>query len=757
LDFAVSILALHKLGAVCLLVDTKSQSQRNNYIVKHSQAKLVLFSGEKTYGIDPSPNQTLDLTQISPKDYPKSRPQTRASSQDPAFLIYTSGSTGEPKGAELSHQGVACQVSRRIDIFDIGNKDHLCLSMATNFIPTVFQFYTPLITGATLHIYPENLIKDCAALFRQIERDKIGLFDISTVMLETFLNHYQDKVSSDFTSLKYLLPMGNKLKPRTAKSFFKRFQHTQLVNNYGMTENSGPALLNFIDSRKTDRITEGKPLPNTQTYILDQNLNLLPPGVPGELYISGHGLARGYLNDEKKTQEVFLPHPFQKGQRIYKTGDRAKLHPDGNIEILGRTDDQVKIRGQRVEPAEIENALRKHSGIKEAVVIARNIQAKDEKTRDKTLVAYYTTQTKKNPGTQDIKNRLKDLLPDYMVPAYFIPLKEFPLNQNGKIDKKNLPDPEEKDLVKKQYQPPQTDTEKKLARIWQEVLGVEKISRYDSFFDLGGHSLKAIRMLSRLNKEFARDISLKNLFLYPVLKDLARHIDQEKKKDTIQIPQAPKDKPHYALSHSQKRLFILYKLEPDSPFYNINNIRKLTGHLNIPKFRQALNILGQRHETLRTNFREIGGEPVQVIHSEPTAKLKTHDLSQLPPKEREKKKQAIIQKTTQTPFKLEEEPLLRAVVLKEGKARTKNQNKNKEKAQEQYTLIIALHHIISDAWSMAIFYQELSHIYNQLLKGQEPRLPELPIQYKDYAEWERSEANEKRLKQQEKYWLKELS
>jgi amino acid adenylation domain-containing protein len=469
-------------------------------------------------------------------------------------------------------------------------------------------------------------------------------------------------------------------------------------------------------------------------------------------------MTKGYVDDPKKTKQVFLPHPFIKGERIYKTGDLAKMRPDGNIEILGRIDHQIKIRGYRIEPGEIEANLRKQKNIKDAVVIARE----NKKDNDKYLVAYYILEKKNKKETtkqinkekEEIKSKLRKALPDYMIPSYFIHLDKFPLNQNGKLDRLNLPKPKEKDLDKNKYIAPKTEIEKKIAKIWQEVLKVKKISRNDNFFNIGGYSLRAIQVLSRINSQFKIDLRLKKIFtsstIYEISEDIEKEVKKKNKAPQIVIPKTKKKK-HYKLSHSQRRMFVLCKLEPNSSFYNVNSIRDIKGDFKITEFKQAINKLIERHEAFRTNFKEINGEPAQVIKKKLELKINNYELKEN--KNQEEQIDKIIKKYTLSPFKLESDPLIRVAVIKikEGSDNKKNNKQNK------HILIISIHHIIFDGWSMNVFYRELIKTYSAFTENRKADLPKLSIQYKDYAEWEQSKENQKRLKKQEKYWLKRLS
>src|SRR3989339_591566 len=675
-------------------------------------------------------------------EYPNNKNiNIRVRSTDLAFIVYTSGSTGNPKGVMINHQGVINHALTKIKVANINSRDIISVNLSVGFVAFIWQLIAPLMIGARAQIYSDQIFSNVIGLIKNCTKDNVTIFEISPSLFSVYL----DSLGKDYlkeSRFKKILLTGEKIPPELVNKHYQRYQ-IQLINAYGQAECSDDTLHYVIPKNiKTNTVPAGKPSNNTQVYILNKNKQLQPIGIPGELYISGDGLARGYINDLKRTKEVFLDHPFQKNKKIYKTGDLAKMHEDGNIEILGRVDHQIKIRGYRIEPGEIEEQIKKIKNIKDAVVIAKD----DSGKQDKYLVAYYTTRNNNKIKPSDIKEKLKEELPEYMIPSIFVYLKEMPLNQNGKLDRNNLPQPEDKDLDKDKYKEPKTKTEKTVARIWQEVLDVEKIGLNDNFFNLGGHSLKAIQVLARINKEFNIDLGLKELFKYPILNELSKEVEKEANKEnktvSIVIPRAEKKK-YYKLSHAQRRMFVLYKLEPDSSFYNAKQIFKLVGNLDIKKLEQAFNLLIERHEVFRTNFKEIKEGAVQVINENYEFRIKNYELNKIKNRaQRESKEKSIIQEITNKPFKLETDSLLRAAVIR--------------RAKNEYMFVISTHHIIWDRFSTNIFHDELAKIYNAYSENKEPVLSNLKIQYKDYAEWEQSKENKKRIASQEKYWLKEF-
>ena len=501
----------------------------------------------------------------------------------------------------------------------------------------------------------------------------------------------------------------------------------------------------------------------------------------GEIYIGGAGLARGYLNRPDLTAEKFVPNPFMNEEtltqtepnsslRLYRTGDLGRYLPDGNIEFMGRIDDQVKIRGFRIELGEIESTLTHHGDVNQAVVIAR-----EDEPGHKQLVAYVLPQerilssldteavltssakedfaTLKGESipalTENLRNHLALSLPDYMVPSFFVFLNKLPLTPNGKIDRKALPAP---DLslrqVGDQYVAPTTTLEQELCTIWSEVLRIEKIGIHDNFFKLGGHSLLATQVISRIRHTYNLDLPLRALFEHPTLHDLSQDIEQLTTKNALSVipPIVAQQRPDFLpLSFAQQRLWFLDQLLPDTTLYNVLFALKLTGSLNLNAFETALNSLIDRHESLRTIFPTIQGEAQQLILPHLSIRVADclDDLSSLPHEEQQTWVETLASKEANTPFNLSSGPLIRLKLIK--------------LSLHEHALLITMHHIISDGWSMGIFFKELSELYNLYLQGQEPNLPSLPIQYADFTLWQRQWLQGDVLEAQLYYWKQQLS
>jgi amino acid adenylation domain-containing protein len=463
---------------------------------------------------------------------------------DSVYIYFSSGSTGLPKAILGKNSSLTHFIDWEIKKFKINKEVRVSQLAPASFDASLRDFFVPLLSGATVCI-PENRKEIIAEeIFKKwIKKNKINLLHTTPSVFRLIKESNKNYKKQEFKHLKNIILAGEKLSPQDLKDWQK--EKAQIINMYGPTETT--MLKTYYQIKKGDEkrkfISIGKPISETQIFILDKNLNILPKNIEGEIYISTPYMTKGYVDDPKKTplrqssegqaKQVFLPHPFKKDTRIYKTGDLAKMHPDGNIEILGRVDHQIKIRGMRIEPGEIEANLRKHNNIKDVVVTAKetrvkqkhNKQEQQEATNDKYLIAYYTSNNKKKINPSQLKEKLKQNLPDYMIPNYFVHLAEMPLNQNGKLDRLNLPEPKEKDLKKKKYRHPRNLTEEKVLKIWQNILNIKKISIDDNFFDLGGHSLKAISLLVAIKKQFAIDFDFKHIFLYPTIKQTARKIN----------------------------------------------------------------------------------------------------------------------------------------------------------------------------------------------------------------------------------------
>ncbi|MCK4261450.1 MAG: AMP-binding protein, partial [Halanaerobiales bacterium] len=541
-------------------------------------------------------------------------------------------------------------------------------------------------------------------------------YEINQITISFLPTQVAEKfVELENNSLRYLLAGGDKLKTYHKGSY-------QLVDNYGPAENT-VVTTTFIANKNYDNIPIGKPISNNQVYILDQNNHLQPIGIPGELCVAGKSLARGYLNREELTNEKFVQNPFTDAslsERMYHTGDLARWLPDGNIEFLGRIDHQVQVRGYRIELGEIEKQLLENEKVNEVAVVGFKDQ--DDAIY---LTAYIVSDMELN--VSELKDFLAKRLPDYMIPAYIVQLEQLPLTSNGKVDKKALPEPDNILHMDKEYVEPRNEIETKLAQIWSDVLGKEKIGINDNFFELGGHSLKATDVVSKVYKEFGADISLREIFINPTIKELAKCISKVEKEIYSSI-HVLKERDYYPVSSAQRRLYILDQLENANTSYNIPGAMIIEGELKLERLEDAVHSLINRHEALRTSFELIEGEPVQRVHQDVDFNIQ-HIKSSISNVE-------TVVKEFIKPFDLSQAPLLRIILVE---------------LEEKYLLLFDLHHIIADGTTMGILIDELIQLYDQ------KELPELKIQYKDFAAWQSDLFNSDQINKQEQYWLEQFA
>jgi amino acid adenylation domain-containing protein len=542
-------------------------------------------------------------------------------------------------------------------------------------------------------------------------------------------------------SLKHVFCGGEVLPVALVEGLLSKLD-VNLHNLYGPTETCIDATFwNCQREIYAQIVPIGRPISNTQLYILDQNLQPLPIGVPGELHIGGAGLARGYLNRLELTQEKFIPKPFgtYPGSRIYKTGDLARYLPDGNIEYLGRIDNQVKIRGFRIELGEIEAVLNQRDDVQVACVIAR------EDNGNKRLVGYIVPSSQMTCTVSELPQFLKTKLPDYMVPNIFVMLDSLPLTPNGKINRGALPVPDLQGQGTDKYVAPRTPTEEILSLIWAQVLKLELVGIHDNFFTFGGHSLLATQLVSRIRTNFKVELPLRSLFAAPTVAELSPHIQrlQQQELELTSPPILPRaENAELPLSYAQQRLWFLDQLQPNSALYNIPITLRLVGNLNQAALEQSLEEIIHRHEALRTNFITVDGKPLQIIQTATSWTVSVVNFRHLSISEQQIAAQQLAQEQVIEPFDLAKQTLVRAtlVVLSET----------------EHILLLCMHHIVSDGWSMGVFVQELAALYNAYLIGQPANLALLPIQYADFAIWQRKWLVGDVLQRQLSYWLQQL-
>ncbi|WP_275272943.1 non-ribosomal peptide synthetase [Pantoea ananatis] len=654
-----------------------------------------------------------------------------------AYVIYTSGSTGRPKGVCIQHSAVMnlkdALLSRIYTPLGGAHGKRVGLNASISFDASVKQWLL-LLTGASLYIIPEQLRSDSYGMAASVADWKLDVLDCTPSQLPLLLDAGREHFPKAYL-------IGGEAIDQQLWDRIGQYKEQSFYNVYGPTEATVDSIICNIHASGPCPVL-GCPIDNVQIHILDTALNQVPVGVKGEIYIGGKGLARGYLNQPELTAEKFIPNPYNEtsGGRLYKSGDLGRRMTDGTIVYLGRIDDQVKIRGFRIELGEIEAAISSLIGVKDAIVSVR------ETTHgDKQLVAYVKAENELTlPSYEELRLQLLQKLPAYMVPVHFVDVKEWPLTSNGKINRQALP--EVKDLNdKKDYVAPLTKTEKMLADVWAGVLRVERIGRHDNFFELGGHSLLATQVLARLRDAFNIDLPLKILFESHSLFDLACRIEAFKPASTvITLPIEKTDRLlPLPLSFSQQRLWFLNQLDESSALYNIPAAVKLTGNLNLEALRIAFNKIVERHETLRTAFVAKGSTPFQTIATHLDLPVAVADLSDLPRPERQRQVASLAQSEALRPFNLTEGPLVRVRVLR--------------LEHDSHVVLLTLHHIIADGWSMGILIKELSAFYTAYLDDKPAFLPELSIQYADYAHWQRQLLSGDELQRQGDYWRKQLS
>ncbi|HYO55498.1 condensation domain-containing protein, partial [Archangium sp.] len=579
---------------------------------------------------------------------------------------------------------------------------------------------------------------DSAYLVKLIEEQQITTVHFVPSMLQVFL---EEPGLEACTSLERIICSGEALPANLAERCQERLG-AELHNLYGPTE--AAVDVTWWACRRGEHrssIPIGRPIDNTRIYLLSPQLHPVPEGVRGELYIAGEGLARGYLGRPELTAERFVPDPFsgEAGARMYRTGDVARYLEDGNIEYLGRLDFQVKIRGLRIELGEIEAALGQHPAVREVLVVAR-----EDAPGGARLVAYVVADKAGAPSVGELREFLKQTLPEHMVPAAFVVLDELPLTPNGKVDRRALPKPAAQE--EGVFVAPRGAIEEMVAGIWARLLGVAKVGVHDNFFELGGHSLLVTQVISRVRETFKVELPIRSLFGAPTVAGLARSIESALTGE--QGPRAPPLVPvsregELPASFAQQRLCFLEQLQPGGYTYNVPMAMDLRGRLDVVALERSLRELVRRHETLRTTFASPGGRVVQAISPEVSLELAVEDLEGLAAPEREAEARRRAREEAQRPFELSHGPLLRARVLR--------------LAREEHVLVLVMHHIVTDGWSNNVLLRELSELYEAFEAGGVPTLPALGLQYADYAVWQRLWLRGEVLESQLSYWKKTLA
>jgi amino acid adenylation domain-containing protein len=743
IEMVVGLLAILKAGGAYVPLDPAYPEERLRIMLEDSQVSAVVtqdhlldrthHAGLSTQHFDICLDRDLPTIERQSSE----NPTTQIDSDNLAYVIYTSGSTGQPKGIQIEHRSVVnCLCAFRREV-EISQRDAWLAVTTISFDIAALELFLPLITGARAILASNRESGDSAQLMARLKTSQATVMQ-ATPSLWKLLVETGWQSGSGFK----ILCGGEALSRRLADEFLK---HTSSVwNLYGPTESTIWSTMMKV-AADDKPVSIGCPIANTQIYILDPHLQPVPIGIPGELCIGGDGLARGYLNRPQLSAEKFIANPFSVNPhfRLYRTGDRAKYLADGSIEFLGRDDNQVKIRGHRIELGEIETILDRHPAVKKSVVVTRDRDSSAETE----VIGYIVSTQGTAPMVSDLRRFLQKMLPDYMIPSMFVFLGSLPVTPNGKLDRNTLPPPgRERPLLDQGFVEPRTEIEELIAQVWREILKLDKIGVHDNFFEHGGHSLLATRVIARLRSSFHVDIALRKLFELPTVAGLAQHIDvlRHSELGASILPIVPVDRIQpLPLSFSQRRLWYLQKVDKNLSAYNIPASFRVNGNLDCAALEHALNEMIARHEVLRSYVKEVDGQPRQEILPSLRIALPVIDLTHFPSEQAEIEVRRLSAVDARRLYDLANAPLMRATLVK--------------LAVGDHVLILNFHHIIADGSSLAIFYKELSALYQSRREGKVMLLPNLPVQYTDYATWQQEWLKSASFDAQLDYWNRQLA
>jgi amino acid adenylation domain-containing protein len=739
LDMVVGLLAILKAGAGYVPLDPTYPKERLAFMIEDARISL-LVTQEKLLESCLLPTFSQKPVHVClDRDWPliqrgsAKNPETEVCPDNLAYVIYTSGSTGLPKGVQVSHRSVVnClySIGQRVEFT---NRDVLLAVTTISFDIAALEIYLPLIFGGTVTMAGRDEVADGSELLRRITESSATVMQ-ATPSTWDLLIEAGWRGSQTFK----ILCGGESMSRELADALLAR---GEVWNLYGPTESTIWSTIHKVKSGD-GAVPIGRPIANTQIYILDGHLQPVPVGLPGDFYIGGDCLSCGYWNRPELTADKFIPHPFVKGERLYKTGDRARYLADGNIEFLGRLDDQVKIRGHRVELGEIEAALNRHPAVKESVIVA---SARD--SSENNLLGYLVAKHQASPAVGELRDYLKQKLPEYMVPSIFIIIDNLPRLANGKIDRNALPPPDgSRPVLDYEFVTPRTEIEEMVAQVWRELLRLDRLGVYDNFFDLGGHSLLATRVVGRLRTTFAVDLALRTLFELPTVAGLANHIKllchAQSGTTTPPIVPVAREGPIPA-SFSQQRLWLLHEMNPESVAYNISSVFSVYGPLNVSALEEALDTIVARHEVLRTTLDVVEGALVQQIRASLRIALSHIEIKDLNQELGKIRLRQILLEEARKPFDLRDGPLFSPILL--------------TAAEDSHYLLLTFDHTVMDGTSMNILFKELGTLYEALINGQANPLPPLPVQYADYAVWQRDVLHGDLLESELEYWKRQLA
>jgi amino acid adenylation domain-containing protein len=738
----IGILGILKAGSAYVPLDPSYPAERLEFMLADGEVSVLLTQKSLDLRLDNRRLRRVYLDSEAAIMEQKGREDfaSGARPEDLAYVIYTSGSTGQPKGVMVEHKSVVNYLFWCEEVLFSECVHTVPHVSSISFDASLKQILAPLICGRSVWILPPETLTEPALLVRTLSKRKNLGFNCVPSLWNTLLDTIApDEAKILGQSLSALYLGGEQPAKPLVQKTLTMFPSLQIWNLYGPTEATANCLAGRILS--AGEISLGRPIANAQVYVLDKKLDPVPVGAPGEICVGGVGVSRGYLRRPALTAERFIANPFSQrpGATLYRTGDIARYRADGDIEFLGRIDNQVKIRGFRIELGEIEHLLAQHPAVKQNVVVA-----KEDGAGEKHLVAYIVFESRTNRvGVEDLHGFLKERAPEYMIPSVFEQLDSLPLTPAGKLNRSALPEPHPHRLtLSREYVAPRFAVEETLERIWREILGIERVGIQSNFFELGGHSLLAMRMMGRIRSALNVDMSLRNFFDDPTIESLSKAIEHAPKFSPAVL--VPRDASAiFPMSFSQQRLWFLQQLAPHAPAYNVYRALRLGGPINVSELERSFNDLAQRHESLRTAFRIIAGEPVQVIESEVNISLPLVDLRHLPGAERIQEAQRLGAQEILRPFELSDVPLFRLSLYR--------------LEEEDHILLIVMHQIATDWWSMSVLFHEIGTLYNGYGSGPEVLLPPLPLQYADLTLLQFQQAQSDKLQKDLAYWTNQLS